>query len=293
MSEQDNGNMISSKLASLLLLITLLVVGGVIYVNAIGWLISSWAHHPFYQHGFIIVFIWLGLLAHAFYVSPNRSLRIRLLAILFLGGATVMTVVGVMVKSLHLQTLGSLFWGVGLTSLVLPYGQNSNAFLSFLLLSLTIPLPFLPYLTSLLQMMMIESVGSTLELAGYVVSTQGALVTIPTGQFIIGAPSSGIQSFLAFPTLALALLCLGRFSLFRSALFFFGSFFVAIIFNYMRILALFLVALKSDHHYAYDLFHDRGNALFFMMAFITLLVLWRNFGQYHFVLSRYLNKIRG
>jgi len=165
--------------------------------------------------------------------------------------------------------LSLLFWGAKVTRVI---------FLPICFLVFMIPFPFVEDLGFQLQSISLHSSAWILSGFGLPISTSGAEIHLGENTFTVGLQCSGINSLVALGTLAAVYAFLLRGATYKRVTLFFLSFPIAILANIFRIVSIILVANYRGVAIATGFYHDISSVIFFMFAFLFLLLLGRLWG---------------
>lgn len=240
------------------------------------WLVQSWLSNPYYSHGFLVplvagFFVWtkrhelkrkeppiigafvLALGAYAYILGFVWDMR-------FLCAFSLLIVLSGVVLS--------LFGTKAIRSIVFPL-----CFLIFM-----IPLPFLQEIGFSLQSISVHSSAWFLGVMGLSVTTVGAEIHLGDTAFTIGLPCSGINTLIALLALAAVYAYLLTGPVYKRGILFAIALPIAILANVLRITSVILVANYHGTDVAMGFFHDFSSVLFFLIAFLCLVLLGRLLG---------------
>jgi len=223
--------------------LVLLGVGGVVGFQPMRWLVESWMVNPYYLHGFMVVFA-----SFCFLIYRAKNSRIHpdnnKIWIYFLAAGIVLYAFGFLTGLNYLKTVPVFF-----TLLSIAYLLGGKTFMAGL------------------------STG-ILQIFGYEIYAEGALIHLPNATFLIAEPSSGIQSLIALLTLMIPVVYFTKTSPRKKNYLYLAVIPVAILSNLLRIITLFLVGFYYGETVAAEFWHDRGNIVFFGFALTLLFLVW-------------------
>lgn len=237
------------------------------------WLVQSWLSNPYYTHGFLIP------LVSGFFIWTKRDeLKRREPSII---GAIVM-ILGAFIYILgfiwDMRFLPALSLPIVISGLCLSfYGAKATRSIVFPLcfLIFMIPLPFLEEVGYSLQSISVHSSTLLLGLLGLTVNTIGPEIHLGDMIFTIGLPCSGINTLIALLALAAVYAYLLTGPLYKRAILFAVALPIAILANMLRIASIILVANYYGSDVAMGFFHSFSSLLFFLIAFLCLVLLGR------------------
>jgi len=237
------------------------------------WLVHSWLSNPYYSHGFLIP------LVSGFFVWTKRGELKR-------GEPSIIGAYAVALGA-FVYILGFV-WGIRFLSafsllivlgglVLLLYGAKAARSMVFPLcfLIFMIPLPFIQEMGFHLQSISTDSSAWLLEVVGLSVTTVGPEIHVGDIVFTVGLPCSGINTLIALLALAAVYAYLLMGPLYKRAILFVIAFPIAILANIFRIAAVILVANNHGTDVAMGFFHDLSSVLFFLLAFLCLVLLGR------------------
>jgi len=237
------------------------------------WLVESWIVNPYYLHGFMVAFASLCFLI---YRAKNANIEKdnNKHWIYYVATGIVLYAVGFWIGLNFLKTVPVFL--ILLSVVYLLGGKTFGDDLRFPLLFpiIAIPIPFLPELTAFLQFVMAGLSTGILQIFGYEIHAEGALIHLPNATFLIAEPSSGIQSLIALLTLMIPVVYFTKTSSRKKGYLYLLIVPIAMLSNLLRIITLFLVGYYYGETVAAEFWHDRGNIVFFGIALTLLFVTW-------------------
>ena len=264
------------KLKKITIYLVVVVLIALFYWPAFRWLVLSWLSNSYYTHGFLVplisgFFIWtkrdalktrepsiigafvLALGAFVYIIGFARDMR-------FLSAFSLLIV---------LSGVVFLFFGTrAMRSIVFPL-----CFLIFM-----IPLPFIQEIGFHLQTISVHSSAWLLTVVGFSVTTVGPEIHLGDAVFTIGLPCSGINTLIALLALAAVYVYLLTGPVYRRTILFTMAFPLAILANILRIASIVLVANYCGEATATGWYHDLSSPLFFLIAFLCLVLIGRLLG---------------
>ena len=255
------------------LALILLVGGGFACFQPMRWLIDSWMVNPYYKHGFMVALASLALTGFKIATIKPTEAETRQW-IYYLTAAIIFYCIGWATGLNYLKTIPVFFTLLSIAYLLENHVPAHSLRFPLLLPILAIPIPFLPELTAFLQFAMAGLSTSILQIFGYEIYAEGALIHLPNATFLIAEPSSGIQSLIALLTLMIPVVYFTKTSSCKKIYLYLAIIPVAMLGNLLRIVTLFLVGYYYGEATAADFWHDRGNIVFFSSSITFLFILW-------------------
>ncbi len=255
------------------LALILLVGGGFAYFQPMRWLIESWIVNPYYQHGFVVALAAIAMTVHRIVKSKATEGKNHLW-IYFLVASIVLYLIGITTGLNYLKTVPIFFTLLSIVYLLSNYIPAHRLRFPLLFPIIAVPIPFLPELTAFLQFAMTALSTGLMKIFGYQISSEGATVYLPNATFLIGEPSSGIQSLIALLTLMVPIVYFTKTSSCKKIYLYLLIVPTAMLGNLLRIVTLFIVANSYGATAAHDFWHDTGNIIFFIFTLILLFIPW-------------------
>ena len=251
----------------------LLIAGGVACFQPIRWLVESWLVNPYYLHGFIVAFASLCLII---YRAKNSKIEKdnNKVWVYYIAAGVVLYVIGFSIGLNYLKAVPIFFILLSVAYLLGGKAFGDNLRFPLLFPIIAVPIPFLPELTAFLQFLMAALSTSILQIFGYEIHAEGALIHLPNATFLIAEPSSGIQSLVALLTLMIPVVYFTKTSSGKKVYLYLLIVPIAILSNLLRIITLFLVGYYYGEKFADQFWHDQGNIVFFGIALTLLFLTW-------------------
>ena len=258
-----------------LLIGLIILLGGALLAPLGRWLAGEWWGNDYYSHGLLVplisgFFAWriISRLAHR---PDNWGL-----AVVGLGAAIYL--LALYQRAFHIAALGMIvllagvvwtYWGwAGLKKMAFPL-----AFLIFM-----IPFPFVEASSLPLSLITGQIATRIMQVAGLDVTVQGAAVTLPNVNLVVGAQCSGVRSIITLFALAAIFAYIVEGSWQRKLLLFVAVIPIAVLGNIFRVSSLIWVAHRWGADAAFTFYHDYSGFIFFGFAFILLILFARLLG---------------
>jgi exosortase len=244
-----------------------------LYWPVFRWLVQSWLSNPYYSHGFLVPVV------SAFFAwTKRRDLKMRKPSITggFVLALGILLYILGFIRDIRFLTAFSLL--IVLSGLLLSfYGAKATRAMVFPLgfLIFMIPLPYIQEVGFSLQSISVHSSAWLLKVIGLPITTSGTEIHLGDSVFTVGLACSGINTLIALLALAAVYAYVLTGAFYRRTLLFVIAFPVAIIANILRIAAIILVANFYGTDIAMGLFHDLSSLIFFVIAFLCLVLLGR------------------
>jgi len=235
--------------------------------SAFAWLVSSWNPRTGYEHGFIVPFIFLFLVARRLpqlLAEPARPSVWGLVAVvlgaLFFVAAVRTFQPRVALAGLPLVILGSVAWW---------RGWRTARLIAFpvLLLYFVIPVPGMIQATNGLQLLATKSAYYLSKLFGIQASLSGNdIFSIPMDKwkFNIAEGCSGVRSLMALMLVSAVYAHLTQKTLWKKVVLCACSVPLAILSNCLRVASILVVAEYFSADFAAKTYHEGSGFLFFL-----------------------------
>jgi len=258
------------------LLVGLIILLGALLLAPLGrWLAGEWWGNDYYSHGLLVPLI-SGFFAWR--IIPRLAHRPDNRGLLLLGLGVVIYLAAFYQRAFHIAALGMIvllaglvwtYWGwTGLKKMAFPL-----AFLIFM-----IPFPFVEASSLPLSLLTGQIATRIMQTAGLDVTVQGAAVTLPNANLVVGAQCSGVRSIITLFALAAIFAYIVQGSWPRKLLLFLAVIPIAVLGNIFRVSSLIWVADHWGADAAFTYYHDYSGFIFFGIAFVLLILFARLLG---------------
>ena len=243
--------------------------------SALHWLYSAWNPSTDYEHGKMVVFIIIGLIAYRF-KEIRASLGIGSwwgLAAVALGCLFFVAAVRTIQPRIAVGGLPFIVWGI----MLFLYGWRTaklTAFPLFFIL-IAIPLPAFQQATTHLQLLATQLAHHGSALFGVETYTKGTTILPVHGDWkplSIAHGCSGIRSLMALIMITATWAYVAKLVLWKRLLLFASALPLAIIGNALRVISIFVIAEHGDAQWASTTWHDWSGLLFFYPFSLMLLL---------------------
>ena len=265
-----------ARLKTSWLLTALITLMGAVLLLPLGrWLAGEWWSNDYYSHGFLVPLV-SGFFAWR--IIPRLERRPDNRGLLLAGAGTAAYLYFFAYRAFHLAALGMIlmlagvvwaYWGwSGLKKLAFPL-----AFLIFM-----IPFPFIEASSLPLSLFTGQLATRLMQMTGMDVTVQGAAVSLPNANLVVGAQCSGVRSIISLAALAAVYAHIVQGSWPRKILLFLAVIPVAVLGNIFRVSSLLWVANRWGADAGFTYYHDYSGFAFFAFAFVLLILTARLLG---------------
>jgi len=237
--------------------------------SAFSWLVSTWNPRTGYEHGFIVPFLFVFLVARrlpqllAEPVRPSLwGLAMVILGALFFVAAVRTFQPRVALGGLPLVVLGAVTWWRG-------WGAARLVAFPVLLLYFVIPVPGMIQATNGLQLLATKSAYHLSKLFGIHASLSGNdIFSIPMDKwkFNIAEGCSGVRSLMALTLVSAVYAHLTQKTLWKKVVLLACSVPLAILSNCLRVTSILVVAEYFSADFAAKTYHEGSGFLFFLIV---------------------------
>ena len=233
------------------------------------WLLSEWWSNDYYSHGLLVPLV-SGFFAWR--IMPRLARQPDDRGLLLVGVSALGYVAMLYSRSFHFAALAMIlllagviwtYWGwPGLKKMLFPLG-----FLIFM-----IPFPFVEVSSLPLSLLTGQIATRLMQAAGLNVTVQGAAVSLPHANLVVGAQCSGVRSIVTLFTLAAIYAYLVQGALMRKLILFLAVLPIAVLGNLFRVSSLLGVANRWGVEAGFTYYHDYSGFVFFGIAFALLIL---------------------
>lgn len=245
--------------------------------STLGWLQSSWNPSTDFEHGNLVPFVIVGLIAYRFKqirsaVQPGSLWGLLSVAI---GCLLYVAAYRTLQPRIAVAGLPFILWGAAHFIWGWPVAKLLIFPLFFLWIS--VPLPSFQQATTHLQLLATSMAHHGSGLLGVETYTQGTMV-LPVKEnwkpLDIAAGCSGIRSLMALLMISAAWAYVARIAMWKKVLLFLCAFPLAVIGNSLRIISIFVIAEYGNAEWASTTWHDwSGLLLFYPFSLVLLLAI--------------------
>lgn len=265
---------------------TVLIAGLLLalFYPALRWLVGEWLGNDYYSHGPLVplvsaVLAWRlwprkgvaavdGTAPQQFSTSSSLALIPILLSLAIYLYALLERAYFVASLAMILLVAGLVWYLLGtaiLRRMVFPIG-----FLLFM-----VPLPFIEPMSVPMAQFTGVCAATTVRLLGVPITVNGAQVTLPNANLVVGAQCSGLRSIVTLLTLVGLVIFVVQGPWWGKGLLALSSIPIAIFGNILRVASLLAVANVWGADTGFKFYHDYSGIVFFLSAFALLLLFSR------------------
>ncbi len=263
--------MFSSYRRSDLILYALIAVLGVLVLSpTLRWLANEWWSNDYYSHGILVPVISVFF---AWRLLPKVERKPSNLGIFLLVAALVIYLGALFQRAYFIAALGMIALFAGLIWYL--WGGQALKRMAFPLVFLIfmVPLPFVEASSLPLSLITGQISTKAVQVLGMDVTVQGASVTLPNANLVVGAQCSGLRSIVALFTLVAVFAYVVEGPWWSKLLIVLSAIPIAILGNIFRVSSLLWVADRWGVEAGFTYYHDYSGIFFFLFAFLCLILL--------------------
>ena len=263
--------MFSSLRRSETFLYALIVVLGIlVLLPTLRWLANEWWSNDYYSHGVLVPIISVYL---AWRLLPKVERKPSNLGLFLLVAALVIYLAAIFQRAYFIAALGMIALFAGMIWYL--WGGEALKRMAFPLafLIFMVPLPFVEASSLPLSLLTGQISTKTVQLLGMDVTVQGASVTLPNANLVVGAQCSGLRSIVALFTLVAVFAYVVEGPWYSKLLIVLSAIPIAILGNVFRVSTLLWVADRWGVDAGFTYYHDYSGIFFFLFAFLCLILL--------------------
>jgi exosortase len=241
------------------------------------WLAGEWLGNDFYSHG-VLVPVVAGFLAWRLWV--RRSPTVQAAAgswgsLTLLIGSLLVYLAALNQRAYFLAALAVIGLLAGMIGFLLGTAVLRRMAFPLLFLVFMVPLPLVEPLSVPLAQLTGECAAGAVRILGIPITVNGAQVTLPNANLVVGAQCSGLSSIVALITLAAVFLFLVDGPWWGKVLLALSVVPIAMLGNVLRVSSLFGVAQLWGADASFTYYHDYSGMVFFLSAAGLLLLFGR------------------
>jgi exosortase len=263
--------MFSSLRRSETILYALIIVLGVlVLLPTLRWLANEWWSNDYYSHGVLVPIISVFF---AWRLLPKVERKPSNLGLFLLVAALMIYLAALFQRAYFIAALGMIALFAGLIWYL--WGSEALKRMAFPLAFLVfmVPLPFVEASSLPLSLITGQISTKAVQLLGMEATVQGASVTLPNANLVVGAQCSGLRSIVALFTLVAVFAYVVEGPWYSKLLLVLSAIPIAILGNIFRVSSLLWVADHWGVEAGFTYYHDYSGIFFFLFAFLCLILL--------------------
>jgi exosortase len=237
------------------------------------WLVGEWLGNDYYSHGPLVPLISALLAWRLWATWPPEQRRIKPAAIglLPLGVGLAFYLYALLQRAYFAASLAMILIIAGLMWYLLGTAAPRRFAFPIGFLFFMVPLPFVEPLSIPLAKLTGAMSAAIVRLLGVPITVNGAQITLPNAELVVGAQCSGLRSIVTLMTLVVLVIFLIEGAWWKKLLLALSSIVIAALGNVMRVATLLVVANIWGADAAFKYYHDYSGIVFFLSALALLL----------------------
>jgi exosortase len=237
------------------------------------WLVGEWLGNDYYSHGPLVPLI-SAFLARRLWVKwplEQRRSQPATIGLLPLGVGLTVYLVALLQRAYFAASLAMIVIIAGLVWYLLGTAALRRFAFPIGFLFFMVPLPFVEPLSVPLAQLTGAMSAAIVRLFGVPITVNGAQITLPRAELVVGAQCSGLRSIVTLMTLVALVIFLVEGAWWKKVLLALSSVLIAGLGNVIRVASLLIVANIWGADAAFKYYHDYSGIVFFLSALALLL----------------------
>ena len=259
------------KVASAVLIGTLLLA---LFYPTLKWLFGEWLGNDYYSHGPLVPLISAFLAWRLWVKWPAEQRRIKpaTIGLLPLSIGLIAYLYALLQRAYFVASLAMIVIIAGLVWYLLGTAALRRFAFPIGFLLFMVPLPFVEPLSVPLAQATGAVSAAIVRMFGVPITVNGAQISLPNAELVVGAQCSGLRSIVTLMTLVALVVFLVEGPWWKKLLLALSSIIIAAFGNIMRVASLLVVANTWGADAAFKYYHDYSGMVFFLSALALLLL---------------------
>ena len=259
------------KVASAVLIGILLLA---LFYPTFKWLFGEWLGNDYYSHGPLVPLISAFLAWRLWVKWPAEKRRIKpaTIGLLPLSVGLIAYLYALLQRAYFVASLAMIVIIAGLVWYLLGTAALRRFAFPIGFLLFMVPLPFVEPLSVPLALVTGAVSAAIVRLFGVPITVNGAQISLPNAELVVGAQCSGLRSIVTLMTLVALVVFLVEGPWWKKLLLALSSIVIAAFGNVMRVASLLVVANIWGADAAFKYYHDYSGIVFFLSALALLLL---------------------
>ncbi len=244
-----------------------------LFYPTLTWLVGEWLGNDYYSHGPLVPLV-SAFLAWRLWVKwppEQRQIKPATIGLLPLSVGLSAYLVALLQRAYFAASLAMIVIIVGLVWYLLGTAALRRFAFPIGFLFFMVPLPFVEPLSVPLAQLTGAVSAAIVRLFGVPISVNGAQITLPHAELVVGAQCSGLRSIVTLMTLVALVIFLVEGVWWQKLLLALSSIVIAALGNVIRVASLLVVANIWGADAAFKYYHDYSGIVFFLSALALLL----------------------
>jgi exosortase len=237
------------------------------------WLLGEWLGNDYYSHGPLVPLISAFLVWRLWVKWPpeQRQIKPATVGLLPLSVGLAVYLYALLQRAYFAASLAMILVIAGLVWYLLGTAALHRFAFPIGFLFFMVPLPFVEPLSVPLAQLTGAISAAIVRLLGVPIIVNGAQITLPNAELVVGAQCSGLRSIVTLMTLVALVIFLVEGAWWKKLLLALSSIVIAGLGNVIRVASLLAVANIWGADAAFKYYHDYSGIVFFLSALALLL----------------------
>ena len=245
-----------------------------LFYPTLKWLLGEWLGNDYYSHGPLVPLI-SAFLAWRLWVkwpAEQRQIKPAAIGLLPLSVGLIAYLYALLQRAYFVASLAMIVIIAGLVWYLLGTAALRRFAFPIGFLLFMVPLPFVEPLSVPLAQVTGAVSAAIVRLFGVPITVNGAQISLPNAELVVGAQCSGLRSIVTLMTLVALVIFLVEGPWWKKLLLALSSIIIAAFGNIMRVASLLVVANIWGADAAFKYYHDYSGMVFFLSALALLLL---------------------
>ena len=244
-----------------------------LFYPTLKWLLGEWLGNDYYSHGPLVPLIsaFLAWRLWIKWLPEQRRIKPATIGLLLFGAGLIVYLYALLQRAYFAASLAMIIIIAGLVWYLLGTAALRRFAFPIGFLLFMVPLPFVePLSVPLAQFTGVIS-AAIVRLLGVPITVNGAQISLPNAELVVGAQCSGLRSIVTLMTLVALVIFLVEGAWWKKLLLALSSIVIAALGNVIRVASLLVVANIWGADAAFKYYHDYSGIVFFLSALALLL----------------------
>jgi len=244
-----------------------------LFYPTLKWLVGEWLGNDYYSHGPLVPLISAFLVWRLWVTWPPEQRRIMpaTIGLLPLGVGLAVYLSALLQRAYFAASLAMIVIIAGLVWYLLGTAALRRFAFPIGFLFFMVPLPFVEPLSIPLAQLTGAVSAAIVRLFDVPIIVNGAQISLPNAELVVGAQCSGLRSIVTLMTLVALVIFLVEGAWWKKLLLALSSVLIAGLGNVIRVASLLVVANIWGADAAFKYYHDYSGIVFFLSALALLL----------------------
>ena len=244
-----------------------------LFYPTLKWLLGEWLGNDYYSHGPLVPLIsaFLAWRLWIKWLPEQRRIKPATIGLLPLGAGLIVYLYALLQRAYFAASLAMIIIIAGLVWYLLGTAALRRFAFPIGFLVFMIPLPFIEPLSVPLAQLTGAMSAAIVRLLGVPIAVNGAQISLPNAELVVGAQCSGLRSIVTLMTLVALVIFLVEGAWWKKLLLALSSIVIAALGNVVRVASLLVVANIWGADAAFKYYHDYSGIVFFLSALALLL----------------------